>query len=57
VAKVMPRFMSEKQGLSLICPVLVDASAAWRGVKIAPAMQQRLAELRKPTETPALQAA
>jgi len=45
-AKVMPRFMSEKSGLSLMFAVLVDASAGWRGVKITSAVQQRLAELR-----------
>ena len=29
-AKVIPRFMSEKSGLSLMFAVLVDASASWR---------------------------
>lgn len=33
-AKVIPRFMNERSGLSLMFAVLVDASAAWRGVKI-----------------------
>jgi putative transposase len=45
-AKVIPRFMSEKSGLSLMFAVLVDASAGWRGVKITSAVQQRLTELR-----------
>ena len=34
-AKVIPRFMSEKSGLSLMFAVLVDASAGWRGVKVS----------------------
>ena len=33
-SKVVPRFMNERSGLSLMFAVLVDASAAWRGVKI-----------------------
>jgi transposase-like protein len=35
-AKVIPRFMNERSGLSLMFAVLVDASASWRGVKSAP---------------------
>jgi putative transposase len=45
-SKVIPRFMSEKSDLSLMFAVLVDASASWRGVKITPAVNQRLSELR-----------
>jgi putative transposase len=44
--KVIPQFMNEWSGLSLICAVLVDASAAWRGVKIAPAISQEVEVLR-----------
>ena len=39
---MLPRFMSERSGLSLMFAVLVDASAAWRGVKITPATSQEL---------------
>jgi RNA polymerase sigma factor (TIGR02999 family) len=35
-SKVVPRFMSERSGLSLMFAVLVDASAAWHGIKISP---------------------
>ena len=45
-SKVTPRFMSERSGLSLMFAVLVDASAAWRGVKITPATSQELEALR-----------
>ena len=45
-AKVVPRFMSEKSGLSLMFAVLVDASAGWRGVKITPPVRDQLEELR-----------
>ena len=55
--KVIPRFMSEKSGLSLMFAVLVDASASWRGVKITSAVQQRLAELRADPAATTLQAA
>jgi putative transposase len=41
-AKVIPRFMSEKSGLSLMFAVLVDASASWRGVKVTPAIRREL---------------
>ncbi len=56
-AKVIPRFMSEKSGLSLMFAMLVDASAGWRGVKITSTVQQRLAELRADTAGTALWAA
>ena len=45
-AKVIPRFIKEKSGLSLMFAVLVDASANWHGVKITPPVNERLAELR-----------
>ena len=45
-SKVIPRFMNERSGLSLMFAVLVDASAAWRGVKITPAVSQELEALR-----------
>jgi putative transposase len=41
-AKVIPRFMSEKSGLSLMFAVLVDASANWRGVQITAAISRVL---------------
>ena len=44
---MIPRFMSEKSGLSLMFAVLVDASASWRGVKVIPAVSQQLEALRK----------
>ena len=45
-SKVIPRFMSEKSGLSLMFAVLVDASASWRGVKVSPAIALELEALR-----------
>ena len=45
-SKVVPRFMSERSGLSLLFAVLVDASAEWHRVKIAPALVQQLQALR-----------
>jgi putative transposase len=45
-SKVVPRFMSERSGLSLLFAVLVDASAGWHGVKITPASAQPLEVLR-----------
>ncbi len=45
-SKVIPRFMSEKSGLSLMFAVLVDASASWRGVKVSPASALELDALR-----------
>ena len=41
-SKVIPRFMSERSGLSLMFAVLVDASAGWRGVKVTPAISREL---------------
>ncbi len=46
-AKVVPWFMSEKSGLSLMFAVLVDASAGWKGVKVSPAASQELEALRR----------
>lgn len=45
-AKVIPRFMNEKSGLSLMFAALVDASAGWRGAKMTPAVSQELEALR-----------
>jgi transposase-like protein len=45
-SKIVPRFMSESSGLSLIFAVLVDASAHWRGVKINAAMRDQLEALK-----------
>ena len=45
-SKVVPRFMSERSGLSLLFAVLVDASAGWHGVKITPASGRQLEALR-----------
>jgi len=45
-SKVIPRFMNERSGLSLMFAVLVDASAEWRGVKVTPAASQELGALR-----------
>ena len=41
-SKVIPRFMGERSGLSLMFAVLVDASASWRGVKITPSISREL---------------
>ena len=56
-AKVIPRFTSEKSGLSLMFAVLADASAAWRRVKITSAVEQRIAELRAPSAASVCEAA
>src|SRR5512136_858090 len=45
-AKVIPRFMNETSGLSLMFAVLVDASASWRGVKVSPAIAFELQALK-----------
>jgi transposase-like protein len=45
-SKVIPLFVSEKSGLSLMFAVLVDASARWHGVNITPAAAQQLEALR-----------
>ena len=45
-SKIVPRFMSESSGMSLLFAVLVDASASWRGVKITAEVQKQLKVLR-----------
>jgi len=45
-SKVIPRFLGERSGLSLMFAVLVDASAGWRGVKASPAIALELQALR-----------
>jgi len=45
-SKVVPRFMNERSGLSLMFAVLVDASAGWHGIKISPAVAQQLDRLK-----------
>jgi len=45
-SKVIPRFTSERSGLSLMFAVLVDASAGWRGVKVTPAISRELDSLK-----------
>jgi transposase-like protein len=52
-SKVVPRFLSERSGLSLVFAVLVDASAGWHGVKITPASGRQLAALRPEPSTKA----
>jgi transposase-like protein len=49
-SKVIPQFMNERSGLSLMFAVLVDASAGWRGVKMTPAVSQELEALRTSTK-------
>jgi putative transposase len=49
--KVIPRFMTERSGMSLLFAVLVDASASWRGVRMTPALTRQLEALRKQPET------
>jgi len=41
-SKVIPRFLGERSGLSLMFAVLVDASAGWRAVKVTPAISREL---------------
>lgn len=45
-SKIVPRFMNESSGLSLMFAVLVDASASWRGVKINAAVLNQLEALK-----------
>lgn len=45
-SKVIPRFLNERSGLSLMFAVLVDASASWRGVKVTAAISRELDSLR-----------
>lgn len=45
-SKVTPRFMNERSGLSLMFPVLVDASASWHGLKITPSRSRKLEDLQ-----------
>jgi transposase-like protein len=45
-SKIVPRFMNESSGLSLMFAVLVDASAHWRGVKINAAVLDQLEALK-----------
>ena len=45
-SKIVPRFMNESSGLSLMFAVLVDASASWRGVKINAAVLPQLEALK-----------
>ena len=45
-SKIVPRFMNERSGLSLMFAVLVDASASWRGVKINAAVLPQLEALK-----------
>jgi len=53
-SKVVPRFMSERSGLSLLFAVLVDASAGWHGVKITPASSRQVEALRPQPSAKAL---
>jgi transposase-like protein len=45
-SKVIPRFMNERSGMSLMLAVLEDASASWRGVKVTPSAKRELEALR-----------
>jgi transposase-like protein len=45
-SKVIPRFMNEQSGLSLMFAVLVDASAGWRGMKISSVISLELDSLK-----------
>jgi putative transposase len=50
-SKVVPRFMTERSGLSLLFAVLVDASASWRGVRVTPSANRELEVLRTNAKT------
>jgi putative transposase len=50
-SKVIPRFMNERSGMSLMLAVLVDASASWRGVKVTPSVNRELEALRTNPQT------
>ena len=45
--KVIPRFMTESSGLSLMLAVLLDASEGWRGVQINPAILNQIKQLKE----------
>ena len=44
--KVIPHFWGERSCLTLVYATLVAAAKKWRGVRLTPAIQQQLAELR-----------
>ena len=44
-SKVVPRFLSETSGLSLMFAVLVDASEGWHGVRMRPYIEERLRQM------------
>ena len=46
-SKVIPRFMNERSGMSLMLALLVDASASWRGVKVTPSVNRELEVLER----------
>jgi len=46
-SKVIPRFKSESSCLSLLFAVLVDASEGWRGVRMTPALKERIVQMRQ----------
>jgi putative transposase len=50
-SKVIPRFMNERSGMSLMLAVLVDASASWRGVKVTPSVNREREVLRTNLQT------
>ena len=50
-SKVVPRFMNERSGMSLMFAVLVDASASWRGAKVTPSVNRELEALRTNLKT------
>ncbi len=46
-SKVIPRFTSEASCLSLLFAVLVDASEGWRGLRMTPALKERIVQMRQ----------
>lgn len=44
--KVIPRFPTEQSGLSLVFAVLIRASQKWRGIRMTPAILEKLDQLR-----------
>ena len=46
-SKVIPRFMSESSGMSLLLAVLLDASQSWRGIQMNPTILNQIRQLKQ----------
>ena len=55
-SKVIPRFMNESSGMSLMFAALVDASASWRGIRMTHPIMAQIQAMRKPDQPAAIAA-